>query len=201
MAAAGRVATGFSHPMIADYVADGTTVSYENPAVIARGVEVSLSPESADDNIFFADNVAAESMGGIFTGGNVTYTVDGLFTAMKKRIFGYSEPDEEGWTSVGEDAAPPYLGTGYVTRYMSAGVTTYVPTVLTKVKFGLPEESATTQEDEIDFQTTELEATLMRDDSENHNWKLEGKEYPTEAEAIAALEKKLGKTSGGQGGQ
>ena len=76
---------------------------------------------------------------------------------------------------------------------MSDGVTTYVPYVLTKVKFQIPSTEANTQEDEIDWQTQELTATVMRDDSAAHNWKMIGAtDYSTEAEAEAALKKLLG---------
>lgn len=190
--AAGRVCTGFSKPYIADYAASAGVVSFSNPAQLARGVEVKLSPTSADDNKFFADNVAAEDAGGMFTGGTVELTVDGLFAAMKRRALGYPTAGEDGWTEIGESAQPPYLAIGYIARFMSDGVTTYVPTVLTKTKFQLPEEDAKTQEDQIEFQTQTLTANLFRDDSTAKNWKYEGAEFTTETLAEDALKTKLG---------
>lgn len=190
--AAGRVATGFSKPYVARYSNNGGAIKYSGARQLARGVEVTLSPESSDDNTFYADNQAAENAGGVFTGGEVSLTVDGLFTASKQFIFGLPDADADGWTPVGDSASTPYIGIGYITRYMSGGVTSYVPTILCKTKFSLPEESASTQEDEIDWQTQELTATLMRDDSSNHNWKFEGASFDTETEAEAALVKKLG---------
>ena len=44
-AAAGRVATGFSKPYVAKYIASGTSVIYTGCRRLARGVKVSLSPE------------------------------------------------------------------------------------------------------------------------------------------------------------
>lgn len=193
--AAGRVATGFSKPYVARYENNAGEVSYTGAMKLARGVEVTLSPESSDDNTFYADNQAAENAGGVFTGGEVSLTVDGLFLTAKRFIFGLPQPDNDGWTPVGDSANAPYAGIGYITRYMSNGQTMYVPTVLCKTKFGLPEETAATQEEEIDWQTQELTATLMRDDSSNHNWKFEGAYFETEAEAEAALVAKLGGTT------
>lgn len=190
--AAGRVCTGFSKPYIADYAESAGVVTYSNPALLARGVSVNLEPTSADDNKFYADNVAAEDAGGMFAGGTVTLTVDGLFTAMKRRILGYPAADEDGWTPVGESSTPPYEAIGYIARFMSDGVTTYVPTILTKTKFQVPTESAETQEDSIDWQTQELTATLFRDDTTAKNWKFEGAEFATEALAEEALKTKLG---------
>lgn len=192
MSAAGRVATGFSKPYVAEYDVTGGVVSYTNPALLARGVNVTLSPTSSDDNKFYADNVTAESASGMFTGGTVTLTVDGLFTAMKKKVLGYPTASADGWTEVGAGVTPPYVAIGYITRYMSDGVTSYVPTVLAKTKFHIPEESAETQEDEISWQTTELTADLLRDDSADQVWKYEGAAFSTETAAENALIAKLG---------
>lgn len=188
----GRVATGFSKPYVAKYASAAGVVTYSDPMILARGVDVTLSPESSDDNTFYADNQAAENAGGVFTGGSVALTVDGLLAAAKQFIFGYPTVGQDGWTEVGDSAEVPYVAVGYITRYMSDGVTTYVPTILCKTKFSLPEESAATQKEEIDWQTTSLTATLMRDDSSNHNWKLEGSDFSTEAAAEDALKEKLG---------
>ena len=190
--AVGRVCTGFSKPYIADYAANAGVVTYSNPALLARGVKVDLQPSSAEDNKFYADNVAAEDAGGMFAGGTVALTVDGLFTAMKRRVLGYPTAGDDGWTAVGETAVPPYVAIGYIARFMSNGIVTYVPTILAKTKFQVPEESAETQEDEISWQTQDLTATLFRDDTEDKNWKFEGAEFETEALAEVALKTKLG---------
>lgn len=192
MAANGRVITGFSKPYIAVYSNNGSTVTYSDGMVLARGVSVSLAPESSDDNNFYADNVTAESAGGIFTGGTATLTVDGLNPTARNLAMGLPTAGADGWTSVGDNAAPPYLGVGYIVRYMSGGDVIYVPTVLAKTKLSIPTEDAATQEDQIAWQTTPLEFNLMRDDSANHNWRFIGADCTSEADAEAALRTKLG---------
>lgn len=52
----GKVATGFSFPYVAKYEATGNVVTYTDAMPLARGVDVTLSPESSDENIFYADN-------------------------------------------------------------------------------------------------------------------------------------------------
>lgn len=191
--AAGRVLTGFSKPYVASYTANGTTVTYASAALLARGVSVSVEPgDAGDDNNFYCDNVVAESIGGVFTSGTVTLTVDGLFTAQKKRILGLPTADSDGWTAYGDEMSIPYVGIGFIARYQSDGVEKFVPYVLAKARFKIPTESATTQGEDIDWQTQELTANLLRDDTANHNWKYEGNEYSTEALAEAALVTKLG---------
>lgn len=195
MAANGRVITGFSKPYYAIYTNSGSTVTYSTPAVMARGVSVALAPESSEDNNFYADNVVAESLSGVFTGGTATLTCDQPLPAAISAMRGLPIAGSDGWTADGEDAATPYLGVGYIVRYMSDGVTIYVPTVLAKCKLNIPEENAATQEDEIDWQTTDLVFTLMRDDTANKNWRFIGADCETEAAAEAALRTKLGATA------
>lgn len=192
MAANGRVITGFSKPYIANYAASGTTVTYSGGMVLARGVSVSLAPESADDNKFYADNVTAETAAGVFTGGTATITVDGLNPDARALAYGLPEAGSDGWTADGDTTNAPYVGIGYIVRYMSGGDVIYVPTVLAKTRLSIPTEEASTQEDEIDWQTTALDFTLMRDDSANHNWRFIGADFTTEEAAEAALMTKLG---------
>ena len=192
MSANGKVCTGFSKPYVATYSASGGTITYSGGRILARGVEVDISPNSSDDQKFFADNVEAESASGVFTGGTLTLTVDGLFTAAEKLIMGLPEAGNDGFTAYGDEQQTPNMGVGYIARYMSEGVTTYVPTVLVKVKFNQISSKAKTQEEEIDWQTQELTANIMRGDDANHNWKYVGTEYSTETAAETALRTKLG---------
>lgn len=194
MSAAGRVATGFSEPWVAKYAASSGTVTYSDGQKLARGVSVSIEPETSDDNKFYADNIAAEVAAGIFTGGTATLTVDGLLTASKAVIMGTPAADTAGWTAYGDNQEIPYVGLGFIVRYQSDGEVTYVPTVLAKVAFEQEALSAATQEEEIDWQTQELTANILKDDTTNHNWKFEGAAQTTEALALAALKTKLGVT-------
>ena len=72
MSAAGKVCTGFSMPYVAKYSNVGSVVTYSGVMQLARGVSVSLSLDTTDDNVFHADNVSAETAAAIFTGGTAT---------------------------------------------------------------------------------------------------------------------------------
>ena len=195
MAANGRVCTGFSKPYVALYAFTGGSVVYSSCTALARGVEVSVEAEEASEaNNFYADNVLAESISGVFSGGTATLTVDGLLDTTRKMIYGLPTADSLGWTHFGDSQSVPYVGIGFVTRYMSDGVTSYVPTILTKAIFQAEPQEAATQEDEVDWQTTELTATLLRDDSANHDWKLLGAAQTTEALAEGMIKSMFGVT-------
>lgn len=190
--AAGKVITGYSLPWVAKYENNEGTITFSDAMRLARGVSVTVSPEGSDDNNFYADSVLAESDSGRFTGGTTTLVVDGLLIAAERFIMGLPAADQDGWTHYGDDQVIPYMGIGFIVRYMSDGVTTYVPYVLVKNQFKPIEIEANTQEESIDWQTTSLEATTMRGDDANHTWKYVGADFSTEAEAEAALKTKLG---------
>lgn len=197
--AAGKVITGFSLPYVAKYAESAGNVTYSGGMKLARGVEVSVEPKVGDSNPFYADNVESENVPGTFTGGTATLTVDGLLTAAETFIYGLPEPETLSYgesktaniINYGDDMEIPYVGIGFIVRYMSGGVTTYAPIVLTKARFQTGSTEAATQEETIDWQTQELTADLFRDDSETHRWKQVAEDVNTEAEAEAILKAML----------
>lgn len=189
----GKVITGYSMPFVALYAAANGVVTYSGGIPLARGVDVSLSVEGGSDNDFYADNVKAESDNQTFSSGTLSLTVDGLKAAARKLISGVKTTRKEGTgdTAVSfdvydDDQKMPYVGVGFVIRYMEDGVTTYAPIIIKKVKFSPEGLDAATQEENIDWQTTKLEASIMRDDTANHEWKLIGEDQTTEEAAVAA---------------
>lgn len=189
----GKVITGYSMPFVALYAAANGVVTYSGGIPLARGVDVSLSVEGGSDNDFYADNVKAESDNQTFSSGTLSLTVDGLKEAARKLISGVKTTRKEGTgdTAVSFDVYDdkqemPYVGVGFVVRYMEDGVTTYAPIIIKKVKFSPEGLDAATQEENIEWQTTKLEASIMRDDTANHEWKLIGEDQTTEEAAVAA---------------
>ena len=183
--------TGFSLPYVAKYSASGGVATYSEGMRLARGVSVSVEAEIGESDPFFADNVEAETTPGKFSGGTATYTVDGLFPEAETLILGLPEPEDFSYGesktvkiyNYGDAMSPPYVGTAFIARYQSDGVESYVPILLTKNRFQTPSLNANTQEDAIEYQTQELVADLMRDDTPAHNWKKIGEAQSTEAEA------------------
>ena len=188
LAAAGKVCTGFSLPYVARYNYTGGAVSYTGGMKLARGVDVLVEPETSDANTFWADNVQAETAGGQLTGGTLTLTVDGLLKTAEALISGLPAAGDDGWTYYGDNQQVPFIGVGFVARFMSGGVTCYTPIVICKTMFNQVSTSAATEDQgEIEWQTQELSASILRSDDTNHNWKAVGNDYTTEAEAEAAI--------------
>lgn len=195
----GRVITGYSMPRVAAYSEAGGVITYSDGMALGRGVNIQLTPDDAgDDNVFYADNQAAERVAGTFNGGTITATVDGLLDAARKFVLGLPAATQEtiGGNPVDvytfdDDQAIPYVGFGWIVRYMEEGVTTYEPHIAVKVRFSNPSENAATQEEDIDWQTTELEATMLRGDDAKHSWFKTYAAQATEAAALAILDSVL----------
>lgn len=192
--AAGKVITGYSQPIVAKYTYSSNTISYTNVTPLARGVEVQMEVEIGDATNFFADNTIAEAVAGQFNGATATLTVDGLKDTARNLIAGLvtSKQIPVGTSTVNAKVYDdlqviPYVGIGFVVRYMENGVTTYAPVILPKAQFSPESLNAATQGESVEFQTTELTATVMRADDANHSWKVVAEDQTTEAAAVAVI--------------
>ena len=95
MAANGKVITGFSKPYVALYDSNDGSPEYSNGMPLGRGVNVSIEAETGDASDFYADNVLAESAGGMFNGATATLTIDGLKKEARTLIMGLPAPTPE----------------------------------------------------------------------------------------------------------
>lgn len=197
----GAVTTGFSYPVVAKYTNSGGVTTYSNGMDLARGVSVDVTVETAgDDNIFFANNAAAEEAPRRFKRGSAKLTVDGLLRAAEDLILGATteETVTVGSASVkfavnDDDQEIPYVGIGVVLRRQSAGQEFFQGLVYTKSRFAQFAPSASTEDgDDIDWQTQELDATLLRDDTPKHAWQKLSEPLETELEAYNAIRVVLG---------
>ena len=190
----GKVITGYSKPIIAKYSYSQGAISYSDIMPLARGVEVSMDVEIGDATNFFADNTISESVAGQFNGATATLTVDGLKDTARNLIAGLVSSKTIPVNSSTVNAMVyddlqviPYVGIGFVVRYMENGVITYAPIILPKAQFSPESLKAATQGESVEFQTTELQATVMRADDDNHSWKIVCEDQTTEALAVATI--------------
>lgn len=191
MPAVGNVGIGVSNIYVAAYTITGGSVVYEDGVRLGRLVDVSFSLDDAGDNIFYADNVAAETAGAVFAGGTVDIEIDGLLASTEEFIYGLQSrtaitPSTGVTVSMygdGADAVAPYVGIGFIVAEMNEGVTSYKPVIITKARFQKSVRDAHTMEDSIDWQTQTLTANLMRDDTANKDWRVFGSNCTDEATA------------------
>ena len=197
----GAVTTGFRYPVVALYNNNGGTVTYTGGMDLARGVSVSPSIETTggNNNIFYANDAAAEEAQQRFRRGTATLTVDGLLRAAEDLILGLPAQTDftVGSATVketvyGDAQTIPYVGLGYVIRRQSAGVVFDQGVVYTKSRFAQFVPGAQTEGDDIDWQTQELEATLLRDDTTAHAWQKVSEPLETDLEAYNYVRVHLG---------
>lgn len=191
---------GLSKPYYAIYSNDGAAVTYSDGGLIGKATEMSLELEEGDANSLYADNAIAES-DNQFSGGTLTLSTDDLLPEPMLAILGLKVEamDLEGattsspqWIIYDDDQEIPYVGFGGIIKAKQSGVIKWIAVVFTKIQFANPGISAVTQGETIEWQTKELTATVMRDDSVNHTWQMQSTPMDTEEDAEAAIKKALG---------
>lgn len=192
---AGRVCTGFSKPYVAKLTETkmGNTwmVGYKDARMLARGVSVSIEPENSDDNEFFADNGTGESGMVRFTRGDLTLTVDGLNHETEQFLMGTTS--DGSWITYGDSQQAPIVGVGFIARYQSGGTTVYVPMIIRKCQFNQISTNAETQEEQINWQTQELSAKILKT-NDIGQWKWIGIDYDSELKAENAIRRRFNLT-------
>ena len=202
--AAGAVGTGFRYPTVALYGSNGAPGTHTKGRRLARGVNMSLNIQTAEGNVFYADDVAAESNADQFSKGTMTLTVDGLLPEGERMINGL--PEEESVTvggkqvpitRTGDDANSPYVGYGAIRVYESNGIELFRCVILPKACFRQVGFDAETRTEQKNYQTQPLTADIMRIDSGKHDWRWLGALYDTVEEAVADMDALLAVGQGG----
>lgn len=193
---------GLSKPYYAIYSATGSTVSYKEGGVMGKATEANVEIETTEDNNLYGDNALAET-DRRFASGTLTLSTTDLSQTVSAAILGLKEEAITGIEGVTDTSVKemiyddrqvtPYLGVGFIIKKRVNGVDMWRGMILTKVMFSVPADAATTQGESIEWQTPELSAAIMRDDSENHTWKKEAT-FTTEAQAEAYIKARLGIT-------
>ena len=183
---------GVSKPHVAKYVNTDGTVTYTDVTKLAKAVQFSAEISSGEgSNNLYADNGVAESDKS-FVGGTMTITTDDLDQEGSALLLGLTpksitvDSKEISELVYDDDAVAPYLGFGCIIKKKRNNAIKWRAVVFTKVMFAIPSDAATTQGETIEWQTSELEATIMRDDSAKHAWKREAT-FDTEADAEAYI--------------
>lgn len=190
---------GLSYPLFAKYTNTAGTVTYSDGQLLGHAIEIDISAETSEDNNLYGDNMIVESDAGTFNSGTLTFTTSELTPEMSAWLLGAKEVSRTvGGSTVSEvvfddDLAPAYVGFGGIIKHKINNAIKWQPIVLCKIQPRIPDDAAVTQEDEIEWQTHEIEFGIFRSDevvSEgvNHPWKVMPKAmYDTEAAAQAYL--------------
>lgn len=165
---------GLAKPYYAKYSESGGVVSYSNGAILARAVEAQIELEDTEAVVLYADNVAAESVAS-FSTGTLTLTVDELSVDKAGDILGITpvavtSPGTGKTLEFRSGQAIPYLGLGLIVNKVVNNTNVYMGLILNKIQFRIPAGDYSTMGETIEFQTPELEATIMKDDTSDGVW-------------------------------
>ena len=191
---------GCSYVKVAKYANSGTTVSYSDPAIIAKLVRINVNLDSANDNDFRADNGVDET-DNTFQGGTVELETNDLTNEASALILGLASDEITGITGITDEGVEeivfddrqntPYIGMGVVIKHKRNGAYVYTGLVLTKIMFNIPADAAETQGKTISWQTPTITAKILKDDTANHAWKKKAT-FTTEAQALAYINARTG---------
>lgn len=189
---------GLSKPYAAVYTNTEGTITYASGQVCGKAVELSIDLDDGGDNILYADNAPAES-DTQFAGGSLTLTTDDLYAQVMSTFLGMPEeavtgtglPEGAKWYKNNDDQIVPYLGFGGIAKKKVNNQIKYVAIILHKIQFSNLSQSLTTQGETIDWQTPEINGTIMRSDNEKHDWRWISSDVATEAEAEALIKSVL----------
>ena len=197
---------GLSKPYVALYEVNNGVISYSGGAFVGKAVSLDLSLDTPSDNILYGDNGPAET-DNQFAGGQFTLTTTDLDPDVMGQILGITpvaltipglETDDATELIFDDDQDTPYVGFGAIKKRMIDGEIKWVGVVYPKVQFVNPNEALDTQGDSISWQTPEIVANILRDDSEKHRWKRQSSFLDTEADALLYIQTVLGGGSGSE---
>lgn len=194
---------GLSKPYIATYVNNNGTVSYSARTVLGKYTNLDIELDDSDENILYADNGPAET-DSAFSGGTATITTDDLRPEAFKTALGLVEEnidatlETEGakWMVFDDDQAAPYFALGGIIKKKVDNAIKWQAFILEKIRFKNPDMSLATQGETIEWQTPEIEATILRSDAAKHPWYRLSTLLGSEEDAVAALEGYLAVSGG-----
>lgn len=191
---------GLSKPYYATYSVTAQGVSYSNGGLIGKATELTMTLDGNKSNMLYADNGAAES-DNVFGGGTLSLGTDDLLPEATLGILGVEVETISNdavtttgakWLKFNDKQDTPYVGFGGVLKKQINNQTKWVALVYPKIQFKNPGDDAITQGETIEWKTPKLEATLMRDDTTNHEWRRISSPLDSEEEAEGLVKGFLG---------
>lgn len=181
---------GLKHPVFAPIATEpsGSLPTYGTGLVVGYAIAAKVDIELSDSKLP-ADDMIVE-MDNSFVSGKITTGIDDLSEDAVKAWLG-SQAATLGGVNTIRDAAgydSPEGGFGYYRVRKKSGVRSYRAYWYHKTKWGMPSEEAKTKPDKsIEWQTPEVEGTIMTAQDADNSWR-DTATFATEAEAVAWLD-------------
>lgn len=151
---------------------DGVTTGYSGGVKqMGKAIAANFSPTNPEDNPLFANNSEGENNYSSASGGTLDLTLDRLTQEAAADLYGLTVEEVTvtmGETSVtgkalkykgNEQSAP--VGVAFVRMHQQDGVRKHEVVLYRSVTFGMPDSSAQTMGESIEWQTPEISGTVQ----------------------------------------
>ena len=191
-------------------IANGVVTGYAGVKTMGKAISASFEPSTPDDNPLYANNAVAENDSSGASGGTLTLTLDRLTQEAAADLYGLTVEDVE--VTVGdtpgtkvegtalkytgnEQSAP--VGVAFIRQNQVDGVRNHEVILYRRATFSMPADSAQTMCKSIEWQTPEIEASVMGLEGDGTNAWFEQVIFPTQEAAIAYITNYFKKSVGG----
>ena len=181
-------------------IANGVVTGYAGVQTMGKAISASFEPSTPDDNPLYANNAVAENDSSGASGGTLTLTLDRLTQEAAADLYGLTVEDVE--VTVGdtpgkqvegtalkytgnEQSAP--VGVAFIRQNQVDGVRNHEVILYRRATFSMPAHSAQTMGESIEWQTPEIEASVMGLEGDGTNAWFEQVIFPTQEAAIAYI--------------
>ena len=191
-------------------IANGVVTGYAGVKTMGKAISASFEPNTPDDNPLYANNAVAENDSSGASGGTLTLTLDRLTQEAAADLYGLTVEDVE--VTVGdtpgtqvdgtalkytgnEQSAP--VGVAFIRQNQVDGVRNHEVILYRRATFSMPADSAQTMGESIEWQTPEIEASVMGLEGDGTNAWFEQVIFPTQEAAIAYITNYFAAPTGG----
>ena len=190
-------------------ITNGVVTGYAGVQTMGKAISASFEPSTPDDNPLYANNAVAENDSSGASGGTLALTLDRLTQEAAADLYGLTVEDVE--VTVGdtpgtqvegtalkytgnEQSAP--VGVAFIRQNQVDGVRNHEVILYRRATFSMPADSAQTMGESIEWQTPEIEGTVMGLEGDGTNAWFEQVIFPTQEAAIAYITQYFAVTGG-----
>lgn len=191
-------------------IANGVVTGYAGVQTMGKAISASFEPSTPDDNPLYANNAVAENDSSGASGGTLTLTLDRLTQEAAADLYGLTVEDVEVTVGSGsgtqvdgtalkytgnEQSAP--VGVAFIRQNQVDGVRNHEVILYRRATFSMPADSAQTMGESIEWQTPEIEGTVMGLEGDGTNAWFEQVIFPTQEAAIVYITNYFAAPTGG----
>lgn len=170
--------------------------------LMGKAISAEFTPNTTDDNPLYANNGVAENDSSGASGGTITMTLDRMTLDTAADLYGLEVEETtvmvEGQPVTGrglkytgtEQSAP--VGVAYIRMNQEDGVRNHEVVLYRRSTFSMPAQSAQTMGESIEWQTPEIEGSVMGMEGDGTEPWFQTFVFPSQAAAIAYIESIFG---------